>query len=238
MTLDIGRGGSGRRRPLAKLVAAAFFCLAATGAISEQVPAAGISKEAAASAANKIRQIQESADSGRSFGSIRISQTELNSYIDYELPPLLPPGISKIRLQLQPGRTQGTAEVDFDRLKGSVRTQPNPWIAFFLRGVHTLGVDGALAGSNGVGQFHLETVTLDDITMPQMLVEYLIDHYLKPRYPTAAVDQPFTMGFSIDKLTVEAGSVLLAGRPVLAGNRRNRLSEKRLPARRLVPVLK
>lgn len=85
-------------------------------------------------------------------------------------------------------------------------------IAFFLTGVHTLSVDGTFSASNGVAQFHLGTVTVDDIAMPQMVVDYLIDRYLKRRYPDIAIDRPFSLYPSIDKVIVEQGNVLVTGR--------------------------
>lgn len=177
----------------------------------------GLSRGAAESAANKFRQIQDSSASGQSFGSIRFSEVELNSYFQYEMVSEFPPGFSKVRLKLQPGRPHGSAEVDFDKLKGSFKTPPNLIVDYFLRGVHTLGVDGTLSGSHGAGQFHLETVTLDDIAVPQIVVDFLIDHYLKARYPGVAVDRPFSLPSSIDKLIVEAGNVVVVGHPIVSG---------------------
>ncbi len=192
---------------------------------------AGLSREAAAAAGSKFRQIQDSSSSGQSFGSIRISESELNSYVHYEMEPYFPPGFSKVHLQLQPSRPHGTAEVDFDKLKVSLKTPPNPFISYFLRGVHTLGVEGTLSASNGVGQFHLETVTLDDLVLPEPVVEFLVDHYLKSRYPGVAIDRSFALGFGIDKLNVESGSVLLTGRPMAT-------SGKGLRGTLLFPLLK
>ena len=185
---------------------AAFQALA-----QEQAPV--VNKEAAESAAAKIRLIEESSVSGHSFGTLRFSEEELNSYLHYEMESEFPPGVSKPRLKFQPGRTQGWAEIDFDKLKNASKNQPNSIMDYFLRGVHTLGVEGTLSGSGGTGQFHLETVSVDGFTMPRVVVDYLIEHYLKTRYPEVAIDRPFALPFPIDKLTVEMGSLELAGRP-------------------------
>ena len=83
---------------------------------------------------------------------------------------------------------------------------------FLLRGMHTVGVEGTFSGSDGVGEFQLERVTLDGFTLPRTVVEYLIEHYLRPRYPTAAISRPFRLPYSLDQVTVEAGSVLLKGK--------------------------
>lgn len=208
-----------RKLGIASLLSLAFFglpqLLAAFQAMaSEQVPV--VSKEAAESAAAKFRQIEESSPAGRSFGTLRFSEAELNSYLHYDMESEFPPGISKPRVKLQPGRPQGFVEIDFDKLKSASKNQPNPIVDYLLRGVHTLSVEGTLTGSKGTGQFHLETVSLDGITMPRVVVDYLIEHYLKPRYPEVAIDRPFALPFPIDKLTVDAGSLELADRTAVS----------------------
>ena len=82
-----------------------------------------------------------------------------------------------------------------------------------LRGTHTLGVEGTFSSSGGIGQFQLQAVTLDEVTLPRAAVDFLIEQYLKPSYPEAAIDRPFRLPFSIDTLSVEEGSVVLVGRP-------------------------
>jgi len=238
MVLSKWRRAYGGAHQLASLAALLLFSLTASGANPAQTPPAGISREAAESAAGKFRQIQESSDSGRSFGAVRISETEINSYIEYELAPAFPPGLSKVRLHILPGRTDGKAEVDFDRLRESSRKDPNPLLAFFLQGVHTLGVEGTLAGSNGAGLFHLDTVSLDDVAIPQFLVDYLIEHYLKSRYPAAAIDRNFELPASIEKLTLEEGSVLLEGRPATSASQEESPGAARLEGRWMLAILK
>jgi hypothetical protein len=195
-------------------------------AVWAQAPEAAppaLSRDAAASAAGKFQKILDSSDRGESFGTLRLSEAEINSYIRYDLAHEIPSGLSNVVLRLQPGRTRGTAEVDFDRLRASMKTPPNPLIALFLQGVHELGVEGAISGANGSGEFHLQSVTLDNVTLPEPVVEYLIDHYLRTRYPGVAINQPFRLPYSIEQLTVETGSVRLTARPMAAATNGKRL---------------
>ena len=194
---------------------------AARAQAPEAAPA--LSKEAADSAAGKFQRILDSSDRGESFGTLRLNEAEINSFIRYDLAQEIPSGVSKVALKLQPGRTHGTAEVDFDRLRQSMRTPPNPLIALFLTGIHELGVEGAVSGANGSGEFHLESVMLDNVTLPEPIVEYLIDHYLRTRYPGVAINQPFRLPFSIEQLVVETGSVRLTARPMSATSNGKRL---------------
>ena len=203
------------RHAVALLIVAAW--LGEHPALSVQAGTAGadeeLSQEAADSAAAKLRRIEDASIAGHSFGTVRITEREANSYLHHELSSSFPPGVSEARLQFQPTRPIGSAVIDFDRMKEALRAPPHPIADFLLRGVHTLAVEGTLSGSEGTAEFHLETVILDGITLPRLVVEFLIEHYLKARYPTVATDRPFHLPLSIDRVSVEAGSVVLAGKP-------------------------
>jgi hypothetical protein len=168
--------------------------------------------EAAESAARKFDQIREAHDSGGSFGTVRLSEHEANSYLAYELDGSIPTGVSDIVLQFTPGRISGSSVMDFDKLKEGLRVPFNPIADFLLRGVHTVGVQGSSSGINGTGQFHLDRVLLDGVELPQMVVDYMIEQYLKPRYPSAAINQPFLLPFSIDSFRPGTESLTLTGK--------------------------
>lgn len=184
--------------------------LAAQGGNGEL--AEGLSREAAQSAAAKFARIQEARDSGVPFDSVRITELEANSYLHFEFSSDLPAGVSQARLAFQPGRVLGSSLVDFDKLKEGLRTPPHPIADFLLRGEHKISVEGIAWGTNGIGEFRLEQVMLDDVPLPRPVVEFLIEHYLRPRYPTAAIDRPFRLPFSIDSFRAETGSVVLTGK--------------------------
>jgi hypothetical protein len=173
-----------------------------------------LSPEAAVSASEKLRQIQDGS-LARSAATVRMSEAEANSYLQYELAPKYPSGLNSVELRFTPGRLAGTAEVDFDKAKAASRHRENPLMDFLSWGTHTLGVEGGFSAVNGVGHFDLEKVSLDGITLPQPMVDYLIDRFLKHRFPALALDRPFPMPYSIDRVQVERGSALVAGRPTV-----------------------
>ena len=175
-------------------------------------PDAQLSPEAAASAAAKFYRIEEAFRSGLSFGALQITEPEANSYLRYELAPSFPSGVSQVRLTFQPNRILGSSVVDFDKLKEGRRVPPNPLADFLLRGEHTVAAQGTVWGANGAAEFHLEWVTLDGVTLPRAVVEFLIEYYLQSRFPGAAINRPFLLPFAIDSLRAETGSVVLASK--------------------------
>ena len=215
----MGRFGRTVAIGTAPLVAALFLFAAGLTGTSSPAAQAGkaeqdgnLSPEAADSAAAKIDRIQEASRSGRSYGAVRITEREANSYLRYELSPSYPPGVSQIRMTFQPNRILGSSLVDFDKLKEGRRVPPNALADFLLRGEHTVAAQGTLWGANGTAEFHLEWVALDGVTLPRAVVEFLIEHYLQSRYPEAAIDRPSLLPFAIDSLRAEAGSVVLASK--------------------------
>ena len=171
-----------------------------------------VTPEAAESAARKFERVAGAHGSGESFGTIQITEQEANSYLAFELAYAIPAGVSDIALQFTPGRVSGSSVMDFDKLKEGLRTPFNPIADFLLRGVHTVGMEGSTSGMNGTGQFHLERVLLDGVELPQMVVDYMIEQYLRPRYPNAAINRPFALPFSIDSFRTGTGALVLTGK--------------------------
>ena len=183
-------------------------------ASSRAAQAVAVSAEAADSAIEKLRQIRKPS-TGRSSATIQFSEEEVNSYLDYELAPRYPAGVSKVSVRLLPGRLLGTAEVDFDKAKAA-RRAPGGMMNYLFWGVHTLSVEGGFSAVNGVGQFDLESVSLDGVALPRTLVDFLMEAYLKPRFPGLDIDSPFPLPQSIDRVQVLRESIEVVVKPRVA----------------------
>ena len=199
----------------------AFGLLAFNIAMVQQVHAAGsrsaagpgaVSAEAAESAAGKLEQLRQPSPARSAPAVVRFTEEEINSYLYYELASRYPAGLSKVNVRLSPGSIAGSAEIDFDKLKaarsapGQSPGQSPGMLSFLFWGVHTLAVEGAFRATDGIGHFELSTVAIDGVPLPRTLVDFLIDTYLKPRYPALDLDSPFPMPYSIDRVEVRSGS--------------------------------
>lgn len=172
------------------------------------------SREAADSCQAKLNTIL-SGSLSESPGPVRFTEDEANSYLTLEASRGYPAGLSGIEMQFLSGRLAGTAQVDFDQLKKSSRSPLPPMMEYLLFGEHELKVEGTLEGTNGRGQFKLEAVEIDGVPMPQMLVDVLIDYYLKRSHPNLDLGAPFRLLFSIERLDVRPGVVEVAGAATL-----------------------
>ena len=193
------------------LFLAAAACVATWAGAKTPVPET-VTPAASESAARKLHQIREAHQTGGSFGTVQISEQEANSYLAYDLAYAIPAGVSDVSLQFHPGRVSGTTRVDFDRLKEGLQTPPHPIADYFLRGVHTVGVEGSAWGADGTGEFRIERVLLDGVELPQIVIDFMIEQYVRPSYPNAAINRAFPLPFSMDSFRAGTGYVALTGR--------------------------
>ena len=171
-----------------------------------------ISAEAAESAAEKLRRIEEATGSGTGGFLTEFSENEVNSYLAYEMASRYPAGVSKVQVRFLPGRILGIAEVDFDKAK-SARPTSGGMTDYLFWGTHTLEAGGSFSAIDGVGHFDLESVALDGVTLPQTVVDLLIETFLKPRFPRLALDAPFFLPASVDRVQVMRESIVVEVNP-------------------------
>jgi hypothetical protein len=106
-----------------------------------------------------------------------------------------------------PGVITGDANVDFDRLKQG-RNSANPLLSIFS-GVHNVEVIANSRGAGGVGYVEIQSVSLDGVQVPRMVLQLFVDKYLKPKYPNLGLDSTFRLPDKIDIAIVGSHQVTL-----------------------------
>ena len=163
-----------------------------------------VSTAAADSAEQKLNQIL--VDSPNLPATTRFTEDEVNSYLYYNTQ--LPRGVSKLNVSFLPGTVSGSAEVNFDSLTASSPADESPsMLGYLLRGSHTIASEGSLSAANGVARFELRSASIDDIPLPRPLVDFLIDSYLKRRFPGLDIDSPFRLPPTVDSVRIGQGNV-------------------------------
>src|SRR5581483_12229133 len=145
-----GHRDSTRERRVLLSVALLALCTIVRAASTD-----ALSREAAASAADKLDKIQAGSLPQLPQRSVRFSEAEANSYLYYVIGPDLSPGVQNIQTTFTPGRVRGTADIDFDKLNRSAAQSPSFVWGYLLQGTHKIGVVGTFAGVGGKGQFTL-----------------------------------------------------------------------------------
>ncbi len=134
-----------------------------------------------------------------------ITQDEANAYFA-EGGVKMPKGVTGLKLTATPGILDGHAKVDFDALTEKARSK-NPLLAVFT-GVHDVHVIAQAVGNNGTGTITVQKVELDNIEIPQMILQLFVDRYLKSKYPNVGLTSTFKLPLRID--TAEIGTAKVA----------------------------
>jgi hypothetical protein len=135
-----------------------------------------------------------------------LTEAEANAYFN-EGGVKLPKGLSHVQLTAQPAVLDGHAQVDFDELTQG-KVQKNPLLGLFT-GKHDVHVVTQAAGSSGTGTIRVQSVALDGVEVPPMLLELFVQHYLTPKYPNVGMTSIFKLPLRIDTAVVETGKVRL-----------------------------
>jgi hypothetical protein len=160
------------------------------------------SERTAASLESKISAIKV-ADADRNrleTTTLEITEAELESYVMVYLRKDIPVEIDSVRAQLTPGAIAADT-----RLTLPAGTTGNPLVDALVSGTHNIYISGKLAGAKGVGKFDLQSVSVDGIPVPGILIDTLIKKYAKPKYPNVDLKEPFDLPWGIEAIDIGQG---------------------------------
>jgi len=124
-----------------------------------------------------------------------LTEPEVNAYFAAGRVKL-PAGVQSLVLHGTPGVITGDTQVDFDRLKQG-RNSANPLLSIFS-GVHNVEVIANAHGAGAVGYVEIQSVSLDGVQVPRMVLQLFVDKYLKPKYPNLGLDSTFRLPDKVD----------------------------------------
>ena len=139
-----------------------------------------------------------------------LTAAEINAYLA-EGGVDLPVGVQRVRFSSVPAVVTAAARVDFDKLTAG--RPMNPFMAVFFTGVHDVAVEAQASGSNGTGSVRVESVSIDGMKVPRAALQFLVDHYLKPKYGSAVgLDSSFRLPARINTAVVGQNQLSLTQR--------------------------
>lgn len=141
----------------------------------------------------------------------KLTDTELNAYLRYQLKDQVPVGIVDPTLNaLGDGKVSGGAVIDLDAVR---KQRQRGWMdpLSYLTGSLPLTASGVLMTQNGVGRFQLESAAISGISIPKSLVQELLTHYSKsPQNPAGiSMDDPFELPARIKEIRVGKGEAMV-----------------------------
>lgn len=138
---------------------------------------------------------------------IRLTPAELNAYVAHQV-PMVTGGVRNPALRLvSPGIAEGTAVVDFAEIQRSQGNPPGWLMSKLLEGEHPVSVTARIRSAAGQATVDVLSVQISGLTIDGRTLDFLIQHFLLPLYPDAAVGRPFELGDRIEKLDVQPTGV-------------------------------
>jgi hypothetical protein len=214
------------RSPLAAAVAALFLLVGAwTTPRPLRTPEGGsavtkanidVSPAAAQSLEEKMRLLASPVpNTARSLAPVTITETEANSYLKYYGQSFLPPAVRDPEVHITSDRVSGAAEVDFDQLNQQA-TKADDWatraMTSIFSGRQRVNATGKLETGNGQGKVTIESASIGNTAIPQVLLDWLVRNYVQQRYKID-LSKPFTLPDHITRIELGAGRALFLRSP-------------------------
>jgi hypothetical protein len=136
--------------------------------------------------------------------TVEVSETELESYVLYSMRDQIPARVDSIDVQLTAGAVAADTKLTFPS-----DSTGNPLVDAIVGGTHTFFLKGKLAASEKRGRFELQEVKVDGIPVPLVLIETLVEKYVKPEYPDVDLKEPFPMPWGMDSLVITPGKATI-----------------------------
>jgi hypothetical protein len=161
----------------------------------------------------KIEKIAKNGSGARGLGArTPISETELNSYLRYELGDRIPSGVSDPWVSiLGENRLAGRAVVDLGQVAQSRKSggMLDPWS--LVGGTLPLAVNGTLRTKDGIGTFGVESVSISGVPVPPWMLQEIVGYYSKSAAVPQGVslDQPFELPAGIREIQLDRGQAIV-----------------------------
>jgi hypothetical protein len=186
-----------------------FTVLAICAGIGSAGPVSAVSQSASSSSSSlqsKIDKIKKAGNdkNRRQSERLEVSEKELESNVLISMTKDIPVKVESIRVSLTPGAIAADT-----RLTIPPDSTGNFIVDALVSGTHAILIKGDLRGSKGVGKFDLRDVRVDGIPVPNLVIDVLIKHYVKPKYPNVDLKEPFDLPWGIDEIAVNTGKATI-----------------------------
>jgi hypothetical protein len=172
-----------------------------------------VSRRDAARLQAKLDRISKNdGNRGKAAATTPITETELNSYLRYELGDRIPPGVTEPWVSLlDNGRLSGRATVDLGRVGQSRKSGGMLDPYSLLTGSLPLAVNGVLTTKNGMGTFALESASLSGVPIPAWMLQDIVGYYSKsPTTPNGvSLEKPFMLPSGIREIQLVKGQAVV-----------------------------
>lgn len=149
------------------------------------------------------------ADQLRPGSQITFTPREINAWARVKVPETVPEGLTEPRVELGEGTATGYATVDFLKMRQGAGKATTWFLSRLIEGERPLVVSVNLESANGRCIVRLTRVELSGAVASGNVLDFLVKTFFLPLYPDAKIDEPFDLGYNMDRIDVHPSSVVV-----------------------------
>jgi hypothetical protein len=160
-------------------------------ALGATVSVIGATADAAAQAASKSLETKlnilgsQDTKPAASYPAVVITDFEINAYLKVHSDESFPLGVHDPTVKIQPEHVIANAKVDFDELSRSYPNQTD-WgpkvLSAMFKGIQPVTITAKIHSETAGVRVIIESVVVGSTTVPNWLVDYIIQNVLQPKY--------------------------------------------------------
>jgi hypothetical protein len=143
----------------------------------------------------------------RPGATVSFTASEINAYVRTEAAGAAPQGLRNLVIRL-PAEARATGEglVDFSLLS-SGESAGNRLLRALLEGERPVTVSVSVESGGGSALVRIERVEISGVAIEGRALEFLLDNFVRPRYPDAKIGEPFPLRHNMEAILVRPGRV-------------------------------
>ncbi len=142
---------------------------------------------------------------------IPVSERQVNSYVTLALAEKIPPALSGLNVQFQPGRLAATGMLDLDAVRSKMPAGGPGSLLSLLSGIVPVSLKGRFQGTNGEGKVEVEEALVAGISLPPALVSQIVSQSTRSSKDPEGFDllAPFPLPWTARNVRLEEGRAVV-----------------------------
>jgi hypothetical protein len=132
---------------------------------------------------------------------------EINAWARIRLPEIVSEGIRNPRVELAMDTGTGHALVDFLKLRQTTGEATNSLLAKLIEGERPVEATVRVQSGGGRCTVYLTRVAVSNVVAEGTVLDFLIRTFFLPLYPGAKIEEPFELGYNIERIELRPSGV-------------------------------
>jgi len=146
---------------------------------------------------------------------ITLTQSEINSFLQYDYAGLIPEGIRNLHVELESDSGIVSGRADFSQL-GEAQDTATRLLLMMLRGEHEFAARVRYVSAGGQARADVDSFQIDGRELQGPILDWIVQNYVATDLEGFALGQPTSLGNNLDQIRLETGQVIVVASGVRA----------------------